>query len=173
MEQGCTENIRRNSIAEWHAHTIASKYYPSPEDILVVIKYPQKEGRIYTNYGFWTLRGDGGVTAGVRRQVWSQTNQLRLKDFRAGGNNPKYEKISKQERRENQQISRDPQTVYGRLNQAGDTLYYSVASLRNDFGHARVLNLQIPGATDALGTYIDAVNSTIGEYGAGINFVPY
>jgi len=174
IEQGCIEKYRRHSIAEWHAHTIKSKYYPSPEDILTVIKYPQIESRIYTNYGFWTIRGDGGVMARVRTADGTRVDQNRLKVFRAGGNNPIYERFSKQQRRQNREISRDQQTVYGKLNHAGDILYNSAASQSNNYGaHARVLNLQIPGATDALGNYIDAVNNIIREFGAGINFVPY
>lgn len=40
----------------WHTHSIASKYYPSIEDINKVLKYPEiNTSYIYTWYGYWKL----------------------------------------------------------------------------------------------------------------------
>jgi len=168
---------RMGSQGEWHAHTIASKYFPSPEDLLLVIRHPQTLSRIFTDFGYWEVKGDGGVRAGVRKLQngnW-EVNKNRQSDFAIGGGG--YLHLDPQDLREKKHISRDPNTIYGQLNIFGDELYRSNASLPNTRfapkGKARILNIQHGHLPQALYVYINKVNSIIGQFNANLDFKPY
>ena len=48
--------LKQNYPVIWHTHPAISKYYPSFEDIIKVLKHSTIISYIYTKYGYWILK---------------------------------------------------------------------------------------------------------------------
>jgi hypothetical protein len=48
--------MKQNYPKLWHTHPAISKYYPSFEDIVKVLKHQINISTIYTKYGYWVLK---------------------------------------------------------------------------------------------------------------------